>query len=237
MLDEKPVEPKWVEVMAMWVDMVERHRLDDGPSRLREHAYQAIKAAILSGALSPRAPLVEERLAAMLQISRTPIREALAVLEHQGLVEHVPGKGLFVKALAEREFIALLEIIETLTVALAQQVAQGANDEVVAAIAGLLRRSESRGSGDLRGYCADCRASLEHLGRRANPYAVPILLSTIDRVQLYLLEIGWSPTAREAHDLLTQQRSLLDAIALSDGESAVRAVRAYIRLLRTYTCR
>src|SRR5215218_9680646 len=53
-----------------------------GPSRrFREAAYEAIKEAILDARLEGGEPLIEERLAEALGISRTPVREALAILE------------------------------------------------------------------------------------------------------------------------------------------------------------
>lgn len=69
----------------------------------REAAYQAIKQAILAGQIEPGQPLVEERLATMLQISRTPVREALILLEQQSLVVSYPNRGYFVQAFTEED--------------------------------------------------------------------------------------------------------------------------------------
>ncbi|MBD2099858.1 GntR family transcriptional regulator [Leptolyngbya sp. FACHB-261] len=52
---------------------------------LQEQAYQALRAAILSGELAPGQRLVETHLADKLQVSRTPIREALRQLQHEDL--------------------------------------------------------------------------------------------------------------------------------------------------------
>jgi DNA-binding GntR family transcriptional regulator len=49
--------------------------------------YQMIRAAILDGTFEPGTPLVEVQLAEWCGVSRTPIREALTRLEHDGLVE------------------------------------------------------------------------------------------------------------------------------------------------------
>jgi DNA-binding GntR family transcriptional regulator len=53
---------------------------------LQEQAYQALRTAILSGELVPGQRLVETQLAQMLQVSRTPIREALHQLQQADLV-------------------------------------------------------------------------------------------------------------------------------------------------------
>jgi DNA-binding GntR family transcriptional regulator len=59
-------------------------------------AAQAIRERILSGALSPGQPLRQETIAADLGISRIPVREALLLLEAEGLVRIVPHKGAVV---------------------------------------------------------------------------------------------------------------------------------------------
>lgn len=53
---------------------------------LQEQTYQALRAAILSGELSSGQRLVETQLAKKLQVSRTPIREAMRQLQHEDLV-------------------------------------------------------------------------------------------------------------------------------------------------------
>jgi DNA-binding GntR family transcriptional regulator len=65
-------------------------------SSLKEEAYQRIKAAIIANELKPGQQLKEERLAAQLGISATPLREALAKLEQEWLVQIAPHQGRFV---------------------------------------------------------------------------------------------------------------------------------------------
>jgi DNA-binding GntR family transcriptional regulator len=58
---------------------------------------RTIRAAILDGRLAPDQPLREVELAEQLGTSRTPIREALLLLEREGLVEAPPNRGATVK--------------------------------------------------------------------------------------------------------------------------------------------
>lgn len=62
-------------------------------SILRENAYGAILAAILDGRISPGTSLREEKLAAELNVSRTPIREALRKLAGEGFIVYEPHRG------------------------------------------------------------------------------------------------------------------------------------------------
>src|SRR4051812_14827607 len=59
---------------------------------LRDTAYARLRDAILDGTLAPGEQLRDADLVAWLRLSRTPIREALARLEQQGLVESAPNR-------------------------------------------------------------------------------------------------------------------------------------------------
>jgi len=66
---------------------------------LAEQGAEAIVAGIASGALLPGQRLVESDLARTLQMSRVPLREALKILETQGIVESTPHRGTFIPQL------------------------------------------------------------------------------------------------------------------------------------------
>jgi DNA-binding GntR family transcriptional regulator len=72
--------------------------LERAPS-LAEQGAEAIVAGIASGALLPGQRLVESELARTLQMSRVPLREALKILETQGIVESTPHRGTFIPLL------------------------------------------------------------------------------------------------------------------------------------------
>jgi DNA-binding GntR family transcriptional regulator len=67
---------------------------------LRNDVYDALRQAVVSGALSPGQRVNEAEIARQMQISRAPIREAIRQLEQEGLLESVPRRGTFVVALS-----------------------------------------------------------------------------------------------------------------------------------------
>jgi DNA-binding GntR family transcriptional regulator len=67
---------------------------ETGPPR-REQVYAALRARLMSGEFSFRDRLAEERVAALLRVSRTPVREALTRLAADGLVEKRPDGGYY----------------------------------------------------------------------------------------------------------------------------------------------
>jgi DNA-binding GntR family transcriptional regulator len=76
--------------------------LEDGRAPLTKSASavatELIRAAILDGRLEPGRRLKEEELARELGISRTPVREALLVLQTEGLLESAPNRGATVRS-------------------------------------------------------------------------------------------------------------------------------------------
>jgi len=64
----------------------------------REQVYEYLRESILNGELKPNQKLIESHYTDKLQVSRTPIREALRMLEKDGLVEHIPQRGTYVRA-------------------------------------------------------------------------------------------------------------------------------------------
>jgi DNA-binding GntR family transcriptional regulator len=71
------------------------------PLRLR--VANVIRDAILDGSLLPGSPLVEKTIAADLEISRAPVREAIRMLSKEGLVESVPYRGSYVRSMSARD--------------------------------------------------------------------------------------------------------------------------------------
>jgi DNA-binding GntR family transcriptional regulator len=83
-------------------------------SSLVELAVRRLRSEILSGALAPGERLVEEQLTRRLGISRAPLREALRLLAQQGLVEHVPRRGVRVATLSDRDVSELYRVRDVL---------------------------------------------------------------------------------------------------------------------------
>ena len=97
---------------------------------IRERAYIYLKDLILGGEYKPGDRLIEREVASKLNISRTPIREALFRLESQGFVKTVPRKGVIVSNISEEEVIEVFTILSSLEVLAAKLAAQKMDDEI-----------------------------------------------------------------------------------------------------------
>jgi len=113
-------------------------RLDTGTS-FRKEAYAALKRAITAMDIYDHPQeirLDERRLSDGLGVSRTPIREAMTLLEQEGFVRTRPRRGIFVVRKTKREVVEMITVMAALESMAARLAAEHASD---AEIAGLRR--------------------------------------------------------------------------------------------------
>lgn len=197
------------------------------PTRdLGESAYARIRAAIRDGDLAPGERLTEVDLAARFGVSRTPVRQAIARLEAEGLVTHEARRGLAVTRPDHQQVVELYVMREVLEGAAARLAAQHASDTEIAAMAEIVER-ELAAFGNAAALAAENQRfhgllylaahnryllrSLEQLG--ATMSLLPSLLTRDGR-------------AEQAH---AEHRALLKAILKRDGDAAEAAARRHAR--------
>lgn len=88
----------------------------------QEQAYHFLMERIYRHEIAPGTPLKEERLAAEIGISATPVREALRRLEREGWVENIPYKGCVLKQFTLQEVRELYLLRESIEVAVVPEV-------------------------------------------------------------------------------------------------------------------
>lgn|SRR5689334_1571214 len=98
------------------------------PETLTEQAYNRLEEMIVTLRLAPGAVLSEQTLVATLGIGRTPIREALQRLAHEGLVMVLPRKAIIVTDTDPRRQLLVLEVRRELERLLARASAERATD-------------------------------------------------------------------------------------------------------------
>lgn len=89
---------------------------------LRDEVFNTLRQRILKGTYKPGERLMEIHLAEQLGVSRTPIREAIRMLELEGLVKMIPRKGAQVASISREDLQDVLEVrkaLDTLAVKLA----------------------------------------------------------------------------------------------------------------------
>lgn len=100
---------------------VYKFSMKDNNHNLREKAYKKLYNAILVGNFKPGERIFEEEIADQLNISRTPVRQAMRKLEEQGLIDIIPYKGAKITEINQKEALDLLEMCELLEVNLCEK--------------------------------------------------------------------------------------------------------------------
>jgi DNA-binding GntR family transcriptional regulator len=122
---------------------------------LSEEAYDALRAAILGGRLQPGARIVEADIARQMATSRSPIREAVRKLEHEGLVQYVPRRGTIVVGLSRADVADAYQLRAHLEAYGARLAATRASEEHLARLLELIARMRASAvSEDLEGLVA-----------------------------------------------------------------------------------
>lgn len=81
---------------------------------LREHVIAQIRNQIIEGGLKPNDHIVESAITSQLGVSRTPVREALILLEREGLVVSKPNRGFFVREFEPNDIREMFSMRATL---------------------------------------------------------------------------------------------------------------------------
>lgn len=111
--------------------------------KLPSSAYEFLRARILSGELPPHTRLKEEEVAGQLSISRTPVREALARLESEGLVKRTPRRGAVVSKVEIDEVDEIYEIRAALETLVAKRACERATDAEIEEMRQSLMRAQA----------------------------------------------------------------------------------------------
>ncbi len=110
---------------------------------LREQVYKRLKDNVLDGHWQPNTRLVEEKLAADMGTSRTPVREAIQKLEKEGLIRKLPKGGFAVGAVTSEEVeevFGIRGVVETYAAFLA---ASRATDQDISALEEIVKQEEA----------------------------------------------------------------------------------------------
>jgi DNA-binding GntR family transcriptional regulator len=98
---------------------------------LAEVAAQNLRNAIIDGKLKPGERLVEQKLAAQLDIGQPTLREALKELEHQGFVRKLANKGTHVTKLSDDDCRKIVQVRMALEVLAIEQAAANIDDSAI----------------------------------------------------------------------------------------------------------
>lgn len=111
---------------------------------IREVVYESLRRTIISGVIPAGERIVEKEYAERLNISRTPVREALRLLEMEELVEYLPRTGVVVKRISVEDAIEIYKIRHSLEVLASINAMDNITEEEIKDIENLLDITEQK---------------------------------------------------------------------------------------------
>lgn len=192
-----------------------------------ERAYRYIRNAIKSGEFKPGDRLREGELATVIGLSRTPIREALARLESDGLVVHDSARGIMVAELDYSMVTELYYMREVLEGTAARLAAQHASDVEISILEDLCRQYEAAAGDEAR--MAVCNRQFHDTLYRCSHNRYLINMLTVLHDALSLLGSTTLGNPERAAETLKEHEAVLNAIRQRDAETAESSLRQHIR--------
>lgn len=195
-------------------------------SALVDRVYEEIREAIREGVIKPGYRFVERDIAAQLNVSRTPVREALRLLEAHGLAASVTGRGLVVTSLTPGEIAELYHAWEMVEGVAAFTAAQNATDLEIDA----LRQLHS---------LWDPGDTAQNLGRLNKRFHLAIHVATHNRFlmrasrtiddSVSLLGFSTYSLPRRGYEVAAEHGAIVEAIGARNPAAAAAAAQAHIR--------
>ena len=195
---------------------------------LRDVVFNTLREAILKGDLKPGERLMELQLASKLGVSRTPIREAIRMLEQEGLAVTMPRKGAEVAKMTLKDMEDVLEIREALEELSVQVACDKITDEEIAELQKNMKNFEhSLKSGDLK-KMAHADVEFHDVIYRAtdNPKLINMLNNL--RGQMYRYRVEYLKNPQNHEQLLHEHEAIYKGIVEKDKDAVTEMIRKHI---------
>jgi DNA-binding GntR family transcriptional regulator len=195
---------------------------------LRDVVFNTLREAILRGDLVPGERLMELQLASKLGVSRTPIREAIRMLEQEGLAITIPRKGAIVAGMTEKEMEDVLEIREALE-ELSVQVAcdKITEDEITQLRKNMKNFQHSLETGDLKKMAQADMEFHDVIYQATDNQKLINMLNNL-REQMYRYRVEYLKNPDNHQKLLDEHEAIYQGIVARDKAAVTAMMRKHI---------
>ena len=195
---------------------------------LRDVVFNTLREAILKGELKPGERLMELQLAAKLGVSRTPIREAIRMLEQEGLAVTIPRKGAEVAKMTEKDMEDVLQIRDALDELAASIACEQMTKEQLDTLTETMHEfEESTKSKDLKKIAAaDVQFHDIIYQATGNPKLVNMLNNL--REQMYRYRVEYLKNPEVYPQLIAEHEELITKITHHEKQEATKIMCRHI---------
>lgn len=197
-------------------------------TRIVDAVQATLRSAIFDGALHAGEQLSVPELARRLNVSRSPVREALLGLVAQGLAVEQPRRGVVVATVKSTDLLAIHEVRLFLEGGAANLCAQRARDEVAIALREILAEQERAvKAGDAPGYFRTNAALHRAIAQGGGNERLVQILGLLEG-QMRIALRGVAANRVHMREGLAEHRAVVEAIAARDAAAAEQRMRHHI---------
>ena len=195
---------------------------------LHQEVAGTLREQIFAGELAPGSFLDEVALCERLEISRTPLREALKVLTSEGLLRHEPRRGCFVSEVTEQDLDEIFPVIALLEGRCAYEAARNATDADLLELTALHEKLHGHAAvGRISDYYATNYTIHEAIIELANNRWLAQAIADLRKIlKLSRLQSLGAP-GRLAQSL-SEHTTIFAALKSRDSEGAEAAMRTHL---------
>ncbi|MDB5847533.1 MAG: GntR family transcriptional regulator [Rhodoferax sp.] len=195
---------------------------------LHQEVADTLRERIFSGELAPGSFLDEVALCERLEISRTPLREALKVLTAEGLLRHEPRRGCFVNQVTEKDLDDIFPVIALLEGRCAFEAARNATEADIAALTTLHERLQGHAkAGRITDYYATNFTIHEAIITLADNRWLALSIADLRKI-LKLARLQQLHAPGRLKQSLAEHLAVFAAIQARDSEGAEAAMRTHL---------
>lgn len=195
---------------------------------LRDVVFNTLREAILKGELQPGERLMELQLASKLGVSRTPIREAIRMLEQEGLAVTMPRKGAEVARMTLKDMEDVLEVREALDELAARIACAKINDEQLENLKSIRDEfKKSLDSGDVK-KIAEEDVRFHDAIYEATDNAKLIALTNNIREHMYRYRVEYLKDQNNYPILIAEHDAIVNALEQRDKEMVTAEMHTHV---------
>ena len=195
-----------------------------------DEAYDSLKKSIVDGVYRPGQRLHALRVAQQLNISRTPVKEAMIRLEQEGLIQREQGSGFIVRGLSVSEILNLYRVREVLEIEAAREALPNLTRTALDAMGEALDYADELLTQER--YADFLRANRKFHDLITAQSHNSVLQEVLANLGARFWSIGTVVVSRHpqrAHDIRRENRAILEALVGGDLKTIEKAVKAHVR--------
>jgi DNA-binding GntR family transcriptional regulator len=196
----------------------------ENPTLIKNQIYDKIKKEILSGSISPGSRVLEGRLAKRVNVSRTPVREALHVLEMEGFLESFPRVGYRVRQITWMEAIEINEIRAVLEPLAVKKAIGNEDQSYIVELEEVLKNTEKAARQNQINSFLQYDAEFDEIIVRASGMKTLVDVWATLRHRLKLYRMGAQDSLETMMRSIKGHWKILECLKAKDKEGVYRAI-------------